>query len=150
MFTTRKIAHLVKNKRTEAYNSDKFNAIELMYGKKVAKEAFLAFHVTWSDHKGQQRIMGFAFPPSVSALKNENLQMHFDGTFKMTPRGFMQVCILSIIDKSSKKHLPVYYCLLTTKTQKAYEIMFYHIKMSVGECWLYPINIYQPNQSVAQ
>lgn len=108
--------------------------IAFKYGAKKADEAFMCFNVTWSDEKGPQRVMGFAWPSAVKAMYNKELDVHFDGTFKMTPKGFHQVCILGIRDHSSGgKHLPVFYILMTTKTQRAYETAFFHIKQVVGK-----------------
>ena len=100
---------------------------------KKSEEAFMCFNVTWSDDKGPQRVMGFAWPSAIKAMYNKELDVHFDGTFKMTPNGFQQVCILGIRDHSSGKHLPVFYILMTTKTQRAYETAFFNIKQVVGK-----------------
>jgi hypothetical protein len=78
----------VKNGRHEAYGGDVMVAIAFKYGAKKAEEAFMCFNVTWSDDKGPQRVMGFAWPAAVKAMYNKELDVHFDGTFKMTPNGF--------------------------------------------------------------
>jgi hypothetical protein len=67
--------------------------------------------------QGPQRVMGFAWKPAIKAMYNKELDVHFDGTFMMTHNGFQQVCVLRIRDHSSRKHLPVYYILMSTTRQ---------------------------------
>jgi hypothetical protein len=78
-------------------------------------------------------VMIFAMPGGLAALRNKKLDLNFDGTFKCTPKGFYQTCILGLRDHSSKQHIPCVFALLTTETQEAYEIMFHQIKLAVGE-----------------
>jgi hypothetical protein len=42
-------------------------------------------NTTWNDEKGKQRVMLFALPAGLAALKNKQLNLNFDGTFKCTP-----------------------------------------------------------------
>jgi uncharacterized protein (DUF2461 family) len=135
MFFPTHIINLVNNRRRELFGSEKVHMIASLYGSKKAEECFLAFESKskWSDDKGPQHVMAFAHPPAVRALRSKQLKLHFDGTFKMTPAGFEQVCILGMRDETSDKHLPVFYVLMTTRTQRAYETLFEQIKHCVGE-----------------
>lgn len=123
----------MKNTRSEAYGNDKVAAIDMVYGSKPKHESFLISNTTWSDTTGKQRVMIFARPGGLATLKNKRLDLQFDGTFKCTPKGFYQTCILGSRDHSSGQFIPCVYALLTTKTQEAYEIMFHQIKIAVGE-----------------
>ena len=125
--------NLVKNTRAEAYGNDKIAAVELVYGSKPRNQCFLISNTTWSDEKGKQRVMIFALPAGLASLRNKRLNLNFDGTFQCTPKGFYQTCILGSRDHSSGHHIPCVFALLSTKTQEAYDIMFHHIKVAVGE-----------------
>lgn len=107
----------------------------MVYGSQPKHECFLIANTTWCDEKGKQRqrVMLFAKPGGLAALSHKKLNLHFDGTFKVTPKNFYQTCILGSRDHGSNKHVPCVYALLTTKTQVAYETMFHHVKMAVGE-----------------
>jgi hypothetical protein len=128
------ILNLVKNARAQAYGSDKNAAVELVYGSKPQNQCFMISNTTWSDEKGKQRVMIFALPAGLAALKNKQLNLNFDGTFKCTPKGFYQTCILGSRDHSSGKHIPCVFALLTTKTQEVYDIILHQIKVAVREC----------------
>jgi hypothetical protein len=84
----------VKNRRHEAYGGDIIVAIPAKYGAKKAEEAFMCFNVTWSDDKGPQRVVGFAYPSAIKSMYNKELDMHFDGTFKMN--AFLESGIIAV------------------------------------------------------
>lgn len=64
----------------------------------------MAFESKWSDDKGPQHVIVFAHPPAIKAMGSSRLNLHFDGTIKMTPARFEQVCILGMRDDTSEKH----------------------------------------------
>lgn len=70
-------------------------------------------------------------------LRYSNLRIHTDATFKMAPKGWHQCLILSIIDEATKLHVPIFFVLMTTKTEEAYNIVFQHIQIAVGKHFMY-------------
>lgn len=106
------------------------------------RDNFLLFNVTWRDRKGPQRVMGFASVAGINACKFQELDFHMDCTFKCTPKGFYQTLIFGPRDHGSNIFLPVFFVQMTTKTQLAYDTVFFHIKMSCVGKSSFSINIY--------
>ncbi|KAL3781413.1 hypothetical protein ACHAWO_001289 [Cyclotella atomus] len=75
--TDQVIMNLVKNTRAEAYGNDKIAAVELVYGSKPLNQCFMISNTTWSDDKGKQRVMIFALPAGLAALRNKRLNLNF-------------------------------------------------------------------------
>lgn len=125
---------LVKNRRQELYGEgDKVSVIEKKYGSGKKMDCFLHFNVVWTDEKGKQRVLGFGDPELFHLMKYADLEVHWDGTFKEAPAGFYQTLILSIIDGGSGMHVPIFYVLMSTKTESAYDIVFHQIKITIGK-----------------
>ncbi len=63
-------------------------AIELKYDGKQKKDSFLTFSSAWVDHKGSQRVLGFALHALTKLLRYKGLVLFIDATFDGAPKGF--------------------------------------------------------------
>ena len=88
---------------------------------------------TWVDDKGVQSNLIFGNPHLFHLLKYPHLRVNIDATFKMVPRTHAQCLIMSIQDMGSEMHIPIFYVLMTTKTEEAYERAINSIKHISGE-----------------
>ena len=68
-----------------------------------------------------------------SLLRYKKLFLHIDATFDGAPRGFYQVLIFSVLDQGTNVHVPIFYCLMTKKSEDAYNLLWMHITMCIGE-----------------
>ena len=91
------------------------------------------FSVCWCDEEGPQRILGFALHSLIKLLKYKKLFLHIDATFNGTPRGFYQLLIFSVLDQGTNLHAPIFHCLMTKKSEVAYNLLWMHITMCIGE-----------------
>ena len=130
------IQRLVRNVKHERGGGDKIAELEARYGTNTKQDAFLQFNTQWADDKGPQRLLGFAKASLLSVLRYSELQLHVDATFKPCPKGFSQCLIVSVIDEGTKLHIPVFFVLMTTKTEQAYDLAFTFIKAIVGEFYI--------------
>lgn len=134
------IRSLVYNTRysvTGELNS--ISQIEVLYGSKTKAENFLQFYFTWSTEKVVERVMGFGLPALFRYTKYSNLKVHVDATFKITPRPFYQTFIFGIVDAGTDLLIPIFYVLMSCKTEEAYQVVYFYIKMALGKTFVFRI-----------
>ena len=119
----------------ETVGLNTIQAIEMIYAGKGKEENFLLFNIMWSTKKGDERVMGFGLPALFRYTKYADLQVHIDATFVITPHPFYQTLIWSIRDAGTGLHIPIFYVLMTTKTEEAYHMVYFQIKLVLGKIW---------------
>ena len=94
---------------------------------------FLLFD-TMEDNRGEQdqeeiedRIIAFSTEEMLHLL-SRNRHWMADGTFKVSPALFFQIFTIHAIIDDGKTVLPAVYCLMTSKRQDMYNILFARLK----------------------
>ena len=73
-----------------------------------------------NEYNGKlERIIGFG-NPSLSRLLRGCKRMFINGTFKFLPKPFYQCLIIMVFDNQTDAYVPVFYILMTSKTQQVY------------------------------
>ena len=121
--TNFQIINRVKNCRAKLNGNDVFRTIEM---ENVAKSSFtnqffLQFNLTFpSSYNGKlERVIGFG-NPALFRCFGGNRKIFIDGTFKIVPKPFYQCLIVMVFDAQTDAYVPVFYILLTSKTEKIY------------------------------
>ena len=98
------------------------------------KRSTSGFHASevWVDKNGQQSNLVFANPSLFHLLRYSDLRLHLDATFKCCPKSHNQCLIMSNHDMGTNMHIPIFYVLMTTKTEEAYERAINQIKYASG------------------
>ena len=76
-----------------------------------------------------ERIIGFGNPSLIRVLGG-NKRVFIDGTFKIVPKPFYQCLIIMVFDEQTDSFVPVFYVLLTSKTEQIYRHALYWVKAS--------------------
>jgi hypothetical protein len=61
------------------------------------------------------------------------LNVHINATFKITPKPFYQTFIFGIVDAGTDLLIPIFYILMSCKTEEAYQLVYFYIKMTLGK-----------------
>lgn len=135
---------LIMNERQKACGGmDKFEKLATLYERWGKNDSILQFNVSFPDEKKQQKIMGWGKPSLFHLLKYKDLRVHVDATFKPTPNEFYQTLIFGVLDPGTQMHVPVFFVLMTGKTEICYDVAFFHMEMAVGESILTMVNFYR-------
>ena len=128
------ITSMVYNKRREINQGDHLLDTESKFMRVGgSKNSFMHFNSSFTDDKGPQRIIGFGLPEGYSKLKQREVTVHLDGTFGCCPKGFYQCLIFSVYIPSDRLFLPVFWVLMSRKSQRSYELAFQMIQSTVGQ-----------------
>ena len=90
---------------------------------------FLQFNITFpNEFDGKlERIIGYG-NPALFRVFGGNSQVFIDGTFRICPKPFYQCLILMVFDEQTDAFVPVFYVLLTSKTQQIYRHALHWVK----------------------
>ena len=93
---------------------------------------FLQFNLSFpNEYNGKlERILGFG-KPSFRCLGG-NGRIFIDGTFKIVPKPLYQCLIIMVFDKQTDSFVPVFYVLMTSKTEQIYRIALFWIKFTTN------------------
>jgi len=131
--TNIKIISRVKNCRTKLNGNDVYRTIEMESLSKIKNSNlfFLQFNITFpNEYDGKlERIIGFGNPSLIRVLGG-NKRVFIDGTFKIVPKPFYQCLIIMVFDEQTDSFVPVFYVLLTSKTEQIYRHALYWVKAS--------------------
>ncbi|POM71081.1 Hypothetical protein PHPALM_12398 [Phytophthora palmivora] len=122
--------------QVEAPNSCKLKGSQL---------GFLQFNYTWhgdkkakpksSDPKngsGIEKVIGWAHPELRDLLLYAGLNVVLDSTFRCTSNQFIQRVTFMMSDPRTKLYLPVFFSLMTSRTQDSYKHVLHCIEFAVG------------------
>lgn len=130
---SRQMYNAVNNRRKEIYGEAGDVSKLVLHHMVNRKQSSFHEADTWVDDKGVQSNLIFGNPHLFHLLKYPKLRVHIDATFKVCPRTHLQCLIWSIQDKGSEMHIPIFYVLMTTKSQEAYERALTSIKHISGK-----------------
>ena len=126
-----KIINRIKNARTKINGNDVFRTIEMEHLSKMkdSNNFFLQFNITFpNEYDGKlERIIGYG-NPSLFRVFGGNQKVFIDGTFKICPKPFYQCLIIMVFDEQTDAYVPVFYVLLTSKTEQIYRHVLYWVK----------------------
>jgi len=77
-----------------------------------------------------ERIIGFG-NPSLFRVVRRCKRMFIDGMFKFVPKPFYQCLIIMVFDDQTDAYVPVFYVLMTSKTQQIYRQALRWFKITV-------------------
>ncbi|GMF35692.1 unnamed protein product [Phytophthora fragariaefolia] len=66
------------------------------------------------------------------SLKYDGLNIFLDGTFRSTPKPFLQCVTLMLYDPGTHLYVPVFFALMTSRTEDCYIRLLYCIEFAVG------------------
>ena len=70
--------------------------------------------------------------PSLFRLFGGNSKVFIDGTFSIVPKHFYQCLIIMVFGKQTDSFVPVFYVLLTAKTQQMYQHALYWVNITAN------------------
>ena len=109
--------------RKQELGADALQKVASMFGGSKST-AFLQFISHFPDKKQFQNCLGFAAPELMDLLKYDGVHVFFDATFKCVPKPFKQLMIIMVFDPVLKIYVPVFYILMTGKTDLCYHQTF--------------------------
>lgn len=125
----------VRNERFAAFGGiEKFSKLQMQFGAFAKKDSILLSQSSWCDDKRNQRVLVWGKHELFHLMKHKKLDAHVDATFKCTPKEFYQTLIFSVRDHGTKMHVPIFFVLMTCKTEEAYDTAFFLIEQALGEC----------------
>ena len=121
--SNQKIMNRVRNSRSNLNGNDVFRTIENDTISRVKNSNLFFLHFNCSfpnEYDGKlERIIGFGNPALFRVLRGCK-RLFIDGTFKFVPKPFYQCLILMVFDEQTDCYVPVFYVLLTSKTEQIY------------------------------
>ena len=98
---------------------------------KNSNHYFLHFNLSFpNEYDGKfEWVLGFGNPALFCCLGG-NGRIFIDGTFKIVPKPFYQCLIRMVFDEQTDSFVPVFYILLTFKTEQVYRIALFWVKLS--------------------
>lgn len=127
------VLNLIRRAKNAVCGDDPITAIEVKYLRnKAQKDAILRFNVSFVNADGSQRIIGFGVTELITLLKQKQVRIHLDATFKGCPKNYKQVMIISAFDQQSDMLVPCYYILMTSQRQDAYSLALFNALTDSG------------------
>jgi len=133
-----KIVYATRNKKYGTNWEEYIRAPALYYAdENTLLRPFLQFDLKYhnpqmSDAHKSGRVIGWAHPDNQDLLfKNYDAKLFIDCTFKAVPADFSQLMIVMMYYDKRDYYVPVYYVLMTDKTETSYRIALNQVVQSV-------------------